>query len=447
MKEIAIISLSDITVGDRQRTRKSGKLQRELEASIRSDGLMYPIVVWETPRGERPYKLIAGGRRLEAIANISEPYFTATGDEIYPGTIPALVIPNNPSASPTRQLELELLENVIREQLHWQDEVRALAEIARISDAEGKTRTETAKELATKLPQTTETIRGKLNEAIMIADAIERGDETVLRARSINEAHKTVLAQNELRFREALAALETHQTNHKLICGDCIKEIPQLEACGGIDLIIADPPYGIDADGTRFGVESTTSHPYSDNPAYMQRFMQDLFRVAFEALKPIAGMFVFCDYRHFLTLRDMAKRAGYSTWDSPIIWNKVNHSDAPWGRGGFLRSYEMLLYCCKGQKQLFSPGSDIIACTKLHPSQLTHPAEKPVALYRKLIEISTVAGDIILDPCCGSGPIFPAAEELARTAIGIERDKQTYRLANKRLQETIKKETTEESAQ
>ena len=32
-----------------------------------------------------------------------------------------------------------------------------------------------------------------------------------------------------------------------------------------------------------------------------------------------------------------------------------------------------------------------------------HPAQKPVAVLKKLIEIFTDPGDVVIDPCCGSG--------------------------------------------
>lgn len=58
-----------------------------------------------------------------------------------------------------------------------------------------------------------------------------------------------------------------------------------------------------------------------------------------------------------------------------------------------------------------------------------HPAQKPVALLKKLIEIFTDPGDVVIDPCCGSGTTLRAAKELGRNAYGFEISKEFYRRA------------------
>lgn len=58
-----------------------------------------------------------------------------------------------------------------------------------------------------------------------------------------------------------------------------------------------------------------------------------------------------------------------------------------------------------------------------------HPSQKPVALLKKLIEIFTDPGDVVIDPCCGSGTTLRAAKELGRDAYGFEISKEFYRRA------------------
>ena len=55
-----------------------------------------------------------------------------------------------------------------------------------------------------------------------------------------------------------------------------------------------------------------------------------------------------------------------------------------------------------------------------------HPAQKPVAVIKKLIEIFTDEGDVVIDPCCGSGSTLRAAAELGRSAYGFEIDRTFY---------------------
>ena len=58
-----------------------------------------------------------------------------------------------------------------------------------------------------------------------------------------------------------------------------------------------------------------------------------------------------------------------------------------------------------------------------------HPAQKPVAVLKRLIEIFTDPGDVVIDPCAGSGTTLRAAYELGRSAYGFEIDRNFYQRA------------------
>ena len=58
-----------------------------------------------------------------------------------------------------------------------------------------------------------------------------------------------------------------------------------------------------------------------------------------------------------------------------------------------------------------------------------HPAQKPVVVLKKLIEIFTDPGDVVIDPCCGSGSTLRAAAEIGRNAFGFEIDRNFYQRA------------------
>ena len=55
-----------------------------------------------------------------------------------------------------------------------------------------------------------------------------------------------------------------------------------------------------------------------------------------------------------------------------------------------------------------------------------HPTQKPINVLKKLIEIFTDVGDVIIDPVCGSGSTLRAAAELNRNAYGFEVSKEFY---------------------
>ena len=58
-----------------------------------------------------------------------------------------------------------------------------------------------------------------------------------------------------------------------------------------------------------------------------------------------------------------------------------------------------------------------------------HPAQKPVGVLKKLIETFTDEGDVVIDPCFGSGSTARAALELNRNFYGFEINKEFCRRA------------------
>lgn len=62
-----------------------------------------------------------------------------------------------------------------------------------------------------------------------------------------------------------------------------------------------------------------------------------------------------------------------------------------------------------------------------------HPAQKPVSVLKRLIEIFTDPGDVVIDPCCGSGSTLRAAAEMGRNAYGFEIDRNFYERAKNEM--------------
>ncbi len=78
--------------------------------------------------------------------------------------------------------------------------------------------------------------------------------------------------------------------------------------------------------------------------------------------------------------------------------------------------------------------SNCIKCKTERGDRGLHPAQKPLSLMRYLIELTTLEGQIVLDPFCGCGSSLQAAKELKRKYIGIERNPHYYQIICKRLQ-------------
>lgn len=62
-----------------------------------------------------------------------------------------------------------------------------------------------------------------------------------------------------------------------------------------------------------------------------------------------------------------------------------------------------------------------------------HPAQKPVNVLKKLIEIFTDPGDVVIDPCAGSGSTLRACMELGRDCYGFEISKEFYKRAKEEM--------------
>ena len=67
-----------------------------------------------------------------------------------------------------------------------------------------------------------------------------------------------------------------------------------------------------------------------------------------------------------------------------------------------------------------------------------HPTQKPVKLLKELISIFTDSGDVVIDPCAGSGTTLRAAYELGRNAYGFEVDKHFFELAQGEMLSNVK---------
>ena len=69
--------------------------------------------------------------------------------------------------------------------------------------------------------------------------------------------------------------------------------------------------------------------------------------------------------------------------------------------------------------------------TKEYPK--IHPTQKPVNVLKKLIEIFTDPGDVVIDPVAGSGSTLRACAELGRSCYGFEVSKDFYTKAKETM--------------
>lgn len=161
-------------------------------------------------------------------------------------------------------------------------------------------------------------------------------------------------------------------------------------------------------------------------------------------------MIIFCAFEQMSTLIDAGKKQGFKNY-IPLVFIK-NYS--PQVLKANMRvvgatEYALVMYRDKLPKfrnglQVDEDGKNIRGTgrmvfnwfkwekdTKDIPK--IHPSQKPVNVIKQLIEIFTDEGDVVIDPCCGSGSTLRACMELNRNAYGFEIDRNFYTRAKNEM--------------
>ena len=71
-----------------------------------------------------------------------------------------------------------------------------------------------------------------------------------------------------------------------------------------------------------------------------------------------------------------------------------------------------------------------------------HPTQKPVNLLKQLIKIFTDEGDVVIDPCAGSGSTLRACMELNRSCYGFEIKKEFVKRVKEEMLVNVEKQTS-----
>jgi len=203
---------------------------------------------------------------------------------------------------------------------------------------------------------------------------------------------------------------------NKIHLGDSyalIKDIPEKS----IDLVIIDPPYGINADKGvgGYGNSPLTAKRYDgnwDSFSPSKEFFNEILRVGKTVL--IFGAQYITD-----------KLPQSNCW---IIWDKVGEMEVknPFSECELIWTN---LYHKTALKKYFVRQQGFIN----DGDERVHPTQKPLRLLHDLIKDFSSEGDLILDCFSGSGTTCVAAKELNRRFIGIEIDPHYHKISVDRL--------------
>ena len=198
-----------------------------------------------------------------------------------------------------------------------------------------------------------------------------------------------------------------------------------------IDLIVTDPPYGINfTKGYKSGSKELV---HGDDGFSVMVFVDELMREFNRVLKPNSAVYIFTRFDVYPYW--WLKMKNHFDTKNQIIWFKGGGGMGDL-KGNFSFNYESIIYATNGKHQIRGKrdGSvwQIGKC-----KQEYHETQKPVDLLRKIILHSSDKDMTVLDPFMGSGSTGIACIEEERKFIGIEMVKKNYEIAEARLAKKI----------
>lgn len=204
-----------------------------------------------------------------------------------------------------------------------------------------------------------------------------------------------------------------------LYLGDALHVLPELPK-GSADLLVTDPPYGV-------------SWRSNHRREPFERLAGDeSTAIAREILA--ASVRVLRNRRHMYVFGPEEIVAGLPIGaSSELIWDRMTKGSGdltlPWGPQHDRITFATLVTggartreTAGGRLSARLRRGSIVAARREHGGGVDHPTRKPVALMRQLIESSTIPGELVLDPCAGTGATLVAAVAAGRRAIGVEID-------------------------
>ncbi len=205
--------------------------------------------------------------------------------------------------------------------------------------------------------------------------------------------------------------------NITLIHGDCLEYMATL-ADGAYSLCVVDPPYGIGEDG---------GDKMRGRKADNHRKVVNHKKKGWDKRPPSA----YWELIGRVSINQVVWGGNYFTDFLPpkmgwVFWNKLiggDFSDGELAWTSFDRALRMFTYSYHGDTR---GGHDRI-----------HPTQKPIPLYRFILQNYARPGDTILDTHLGSGSSAIAAWEMGYTFTGIEIDRDYFDAAVERIKKRM----------
>lgn len=372
-----------------------------LAGVIQEKGLLQPITVAPNMR------LMAGERRLLAHKHLGLQ------------TIKAII--REPSDAVDGE-EVELIENVARKDLTWQEEARLQFRI--FTKRKSKNR-KWSQELQARL---TGRQQPEIHRLLGLGEALEIGDTELENIETKEQAWKVYKALDEEAGQQALREmLERSDTHQKLgtpewaagayRIGNALEEMASMSEVAHFAEV--DPPYGVDLDRRKSRNEDEQKMKTYQEWEDFEAKMALTAKLTYQALKPHSFAVFWYGMSWHYEIMKILREAGFAIPDIPAVWTKGGSGQTASPDTTLGSCYEPFFLARKGQPKLVKPGrGNVFEFRTLHPTVKTHPTEKPIALLEEIISVCCFPGSTILVPFLGSGVSLRAAYKLGHKGFG-----------------------------
>ncbi|NBK77376.1 site-specific DNA-methyltransferase [bacterium D16-76] len=213
-------------------------------------------------------------------------------------------------------------------------------------------------------------------------------------------------------------------------------------------LVIADIPYNIGVDAyasnpmwyrggdNKNGESEKAKKAFFNNDGmfkiaeYMHFCNRMLIKEPKERNKAPA-MIVFCAFEQMQTVIEYGKKYGFMK-NYPIFFIKNYSAQALKANMKIVGATEFAVVLYRNKLPKFNNNGKMVYnwfewkrdSIKEYPK--IHPTQKPIGVLKRLIEIFTDPGDVVIDPVAGSGTTLRAAYEIGRNSYGFEVDRNFY---------------------
>lgn len=148
------------------------------------------------------------------------------------------------------------------------------------------------------------------------------------------------------------------------------------------------------------------------------------------------AMIVFCAFQQLQMVIEYGKRYGFNHY-IPLVFIKNTSPQVLKANMRIVGATEYALVLYRQKLPKFNNDGRMVLnwfdwqVDNSYPK--IHPTQKPIPVLKRLIEIFTDVGDVVIDPVAGSGSTLRAAAELNRNAYGFEIKKDMYQKAKEKM--------------